>query len=82
MELVLKISLSATLKQREESLLHHGNCIEMKLLRFITYLRQMSHCGTGLQTRPETLELKIIKTLHPVFEIWAAPKCSKQKSGN
>ena len=27
----------------------------MDLLRFITYLGQMSHCETGLQTRPETL---------------------------
>ena len=29
--------------------------VKMELLRFITYLGQMSHCGTGLQTRPETL---------------------------
>ena len=27
----------------------------MELLWFITYLGQMSHCGTGLQTWPETL---------------------------
>ena len=43
------------MEQGEESLLHHGDCVEMELLRFITYLEQMSHCGTGLQTRPETL---------------------------
>lgn len=82
MELVLYISLSATLEQGEESLLHHGNCVEMRLPRFITYLGQMSHCGTGLRIRTETLEHKIIESLHPVFGIWAALKCSKQKSGN